>query len=229
MPHRKLGIDLDGVVANFTRGFTTLAKEMGKVPNAWDCKDQDVWLFNTPPAARDIKEPAWRFNDHSVWEELRQRYNWWMTMPPLLTVGEVNQLNEAIAEHNIYFITSRIPTLGYTAEKQSELWLESIGVNVHGARVLGAKAGHKGLLCHAIGIEAFIDDHLANLLDLEEHNVTAICREWQYNKEWKGPSVESLGRFLFYYCSMEEPPSWISKKHSSFQPPELSASSSAPL
>ena len=158
--------------------FTDIAKQLGLIEASYDTAAQLVWTFSFPT--------------NPVWEELKSRWNFWVTVPPLVTADEIEALNRCIERHDIYFVTSRPRTRGLTVDKQTRLWLNSIGVRAD--YVLATKTGTKGRLANALDIELALDDYDANLIDLDNAGVKAVCRRWSYNT-WT-PAVDSLGEFI---------------------------------
>ena len=177
----RLLIDVDGVLAEFTYGFTKLATELGLVEKPWRCHTQKTWAFD--------------FDVDAVWEELKRRYNWWMTLEPLVDVVEIAVLNELIKAHDVYFVTSRPRTQGLSAEKQTEYWLAGIGIHTAGASVIATKTGTKGALAKALDINLGWDDHLGNLEDLTRADILAVSRPWRYNEAWWGIQASSVHSF----------------------------------
>ena len=162
----KIGIDIDGVMADFTKTFTSLAVSLGLTDKVTHQAIQPTWHFDFPMSP--------------VWDVIDETYNWWMTLPPLIKRGEIENLNRVVAAHDVYFITSRKNSNGFTAAKQTDLWLQSIGVHTHHAHVI--TSDNKGALCAALGITDMLDDNVPNLNDLRAHGITAWCRSWLYNK-----------------------------------------------
>ena len=166
----RVGIDVDGVVADFVLSFTSLAKEMGLVKEVYPTAQQKDWSFP--------------FDTNPVWERVKASYNWWMTLQPLVSLTEIAHLNAALMAHDIYFVTSRPRTLGLSAERQTACWLEGIGVSVVMATVIATKTGTKGALMKSLDIDVAIDDYILNLEDIDQHGIKAFARSWSYNEGW---------------------------------------------
>src|SRR3954471_15037700 len=104
----RLGIDCDGCVASFCDKFTELACNLGIVERAWQTGEQKKWDFD--------------FYTEPVWKEWKNTYNIWMTLYPLISEREIHVLNQIIDKHDVYFLTARSRTLGFSAELQTRLW-----------------------------------------------------------------------------------------------------------
>jgi len=194
----RVAIDVDGVISDFTWAFTGVAVELGALPRRRHCSEQDTWHFD-----RGI-EP---FDADPVWEEFKRRWNWWMTLEPFPDIeATIPFLNQAIAEHDVLFVTSRVPTRGLATDAQTRYWLEGLGVNMPHAGVVVVPTGQKGLVCKGLRIDVAIDDCPDNLKDLREHGVLAVARDWQYNcwSEWEGYSSRTLRQFLEYWVLSHE-------------------------
>lgn len=192
---KRIAIDIDGVLANFNLAFSKKALDIGVNTKIIQTEEVEVWDWPTQQLDWTEKE----YTD--TWEALKNSYNWWMTLEPIISVGhnfedEVDFINDAILDNDIYFITHRCNTLGFNATMQSHLWLESVGIQAHNATVIAS--GTKGPLAAALGIDVVIDDKLDNLWDFKLNNVNAVCRAWKYNTRWS-PRVDSITEFIRKY------------------------------
>lgn len=188
----RVALDCDGVLADFVGSFTSLAVDMD-IPGAQVItgEDQPSWDFD--------------FDTNPVWECVRQSWNWWMGLAPLVTEGEVDLLNEVIAKHEVYFITSRVRGRGLSVEWQTLHWLEGIGVSVgRRAHVIATRAKTKGPLAEALDISIALDDSPKCLESYRRHGITAVARRWPYNKDWE-PYVKSVRNFLWQYVLQADP------------------------
>ncbi len=183
----RIGVDIDGVCADFIQAYTKIGKHIGVFDTAFPTAEQITWKFKDKEAA------------DATWKALKAVPNWWMTLSCLLFPEEIERLNRTIRKHDVYFITARIRTVGFSAEKQSELWLQSMGINSHHASVIATQAKTKGLLCNALDITHMIEDNADNLTNLRLSGVHAVCRDWPYNQDWDGERVKNLGTFLKRY------------------------------
>ena len=181
----RVQIDVDGVLADFTLAFTHLAAEWELTDYSWPTTEQDSWDFN--------------FDTEFVWKVVKDSYNWWMLLVPLVTPEEVNKLNEVIEKHDVYFVTNRPSTKGLSAEMQTRYWLSSIGVLVDHASVIATKVGTKGKLAAALNIDIAIDDKPENIMEISAENITCVVRAWKYNEKLPHKRVYSLKQFLEEY------------------------------
>lgn len=191
----KYGLDVDGCYADFTYGFTRLARELDLVKAPWRVTDQDVWNFAS--SSEPPEGPVERFNDAHVWYEVSRRWNWWMTLEPLIDEREVNLTNELIDQADVYFITARGQTAGLSTEQQTAGWLRGININVDRATVIACSTAQKGPIAKALGITAFLDDHLDNLYALDAAGIAlpVACMR-KYNEAWPGLTATGPGAFI---------------------------------
>lgn len=185
----RVAFDIDGVIADFVRSFTKIPWNIFGdhtfVP--WTTPEQEQWGF--PP----------HFQYERTWEYVKAQYNWWMTLKPLINNYEIAMLNNAIDNHDVYFITSRPRTKGFSAETQSKLWLSSIGVISEHASVIATQAGKKGVLCKALDIDVAIDDRVGGVQEIMEQGINCFTRRWKYNDNIKGfKYVNGLAEFLVH-------------------------------
>lgn len=184
----RIAIDVDGVLSNFNKGFSRLAQNIGIDTPELDTPDVLVW--NWP-----IEQLEWTKNELDLtWKAVRDSYNWWMTLEPIICIYEIAIINEIIDYNDVYFITTRPDTMGLSAEAQTRYWLEGIGINVaRKAGVISTKH-NKGALAKSLDIKLALDDHIINLENYIAHDIIAIARTWEYNKQFT-PGIKNIADF----------------------------------
>lgn len=179
-------IDIDGVLADFCLSYTSVARSLGLSEGAWSTSEQKTWYIEV-------------FDNKVVWDSIKNSWNWWMGLNPLIDDTEVVLLNDVIQTHNIYFVTNRPSTKGLSAEAQSRAWLSSLGVMVDHASVIATKSGTKGKLAKALDIDIAIDDRPENITEMSAENIKCVVRAWQYNKGLPHKRVQTLKQFIDRY------------------------------
>ncbi len=155
----KLGIDIDGCLANFAEKYAHLiieVTEKNHFPVGWRVSEDfpPCWDFDTA-AGYTNKELA------KVWDVIKRSTTFWEKLLPLdgapETIKQFNRL--AKAGYDIYFLTNRI---GTKVKMQTEKWLYHCGLDYPTVLL----AADKEPLIRALGIEAFIDDKPDTIMDL---------------------------------------------------------------
>lgn len=153
---RKIAFDLDGVVADYQRPYGEVLVDVtgeDRFPEGWrtDPRFPEHWDYDF--AAGYTKEQR----DLAL-RSIHEDSNFWRRLPPLpgaLTVAQCPGLSGPGAE--IYFMTIRA---GVFVKDQTEEWCHDV-LGFEFPTVLISK--HKGTLCSALGIHAFIDDKPENV------------------------------------------------------------------
>lgn len=158
----RLGIDLDGVLANFTDAFAdVLAKTSGRMLVTEYPYDPLVWDWPQHVGFTDAEVTA-------AWKRVHQSPDFWQSLLPKDgAVAFLDQLWRWVAyrnwghgeSHEVYFITNRD---GLRAKDQTEQWLIRHGFGGKHPTVLIAR-GEKGPLVPALGLTHVVDDRPENL------------------------------------------------------------------
>ena len=164
-------VDLDGVIANFAKKFSELCNTK--------YGDRCVLLENS------TNIPFWHWEDWyditvpeilDIWEDIKHTQNFWMTLDILEYWDWVyfrNKLNK-LESLNVYFITARTETEGYSVANQSAMWLKSHGWD----NPFVIQSQKKGELSELLDIRFVIDDKDKNLIDI--HNYLPNCKLFAY-------------------------------------------------
>jgi len=138
-------LDVDGVLADFILGFTTLANRMFGSP-VYTTLEQRVWdSFDGLTDAQHAR----------VWEAATQSPTFWEELPPIASPAEFARLAAAAAAHDLYFVTSRI---GLGVKAQTEAWLRRVGLSTPTVILSDAK----GEVAKAVRADALLDDKAGN-------------------------------------------------------------------
>jgi hypothetical protein len=183
-----IAFDLDGVLANFTRGFTRIANHLYGTP-VGDHPSQESWMFEELPALGLDKAKC-----DGVWKVINESPTFWANLDPFNP--SVMFLIEKIK--NKVFITNRP---GIMPREQSVAFLERWGV--YSPTVIVASDKVPVLRDHKV--VAMIDDYYKNCFPIREaipECYTAMLHT-PYNKihhdEWArrgGELVLSVDQFV---------------------------------
>lgn len=144
----RLGIDVDGVLADFRTAFRALAaKELGHRGDA------------------EVEQELSKKDVERLWKAVANAPNWWGDLPPY----EPDQLARLYAlarsgRWEVFFMTSRPPSGGDSVQLQTQVWLERYGFYM--PSVLTAPAGARGELARSLRIDVIVDDHLVNCMEI---------------------------------------------------------------
>ena len=152
-PPFRLGLDLDGVLCNFTRGFLgELASVTGRAaPSDYV---QRTWSDWHDYKASEVSQ---------AWQRTHAPF-WWQQLTPLdVTNMSVRQFLMRLwlqRQHiEVVFITTR-PAMN--ARQQSIAWLERHGM-LQPQVIVAPSANAKAAICDALALDAFVDDYWVNL------------------------------------------------------------------
>ena len=141
-----LGIDIDGVLADFNFAFINLIVTL---------TGQDLF----PDRPFDI--PMWDYPQHygytneqmvAAWSDIERSAYFWEQLKPYSGIKNTIELANVLPT---YFVTSR---MGYDVKGQTERWLRNRGVE-HPTVLISS---HKGLCCKALKISHYVDDRTEN-------------------------------------------------------------------
>lgn len=185
----KIFIDCDGVIVDFESNIS-------RVVNA-------LWPGRIEPGYRP---PDWDYSDKlnksdwaAVWSEVRLLPDFWLRAQPIYqNVKDLKTWLKESPGHELFFITSRIPTGDVYPDAQTKLWLHIYGILQDGMRVIAVSRPEEKryqILKHRIDIG--IDDYAPTVADLNTiptHSCFLLSQPW--NQDSDQPRVESLRQFL---------------------------------
>lgn len=200
----RLGLDIDGCLADFNTGFIALIKQMTGIQlPVVSSTYPDVWNYHR--AGGVTKE-----QDAVLWAKIKFS-SFWQDLPALPGTAAAlrNLANWRTAGHEIYFITSRP---GQLAKYQTEEWLKVIGFSIPTVLIADSEAA-KGDLARGLNLDAFIDDkpeNCAAVLNATRYGLhctpgeNPIVTDWAYpcavylfdapyNQTYNDPHVTRVG------------------------------------
>jgi uncharacterized HAD superfamily protein len=145
----RLGIDIDGVLADFRNAFRDTARE---------CLHREVMsdaLSDNSLSHIDIDR---------VWNHIARRPNWWMT----LRAYEPDEIAKLylLARSNkweVCFLTKRPASAGDSVQFQTQWWLEQQGFYLPAVITV---PGSRGDLANALRLDLAIDDQFVNCAEI---------------------------------------------------------------
>ena len=191
----KIGIDCDGVLANFNHAFVELTvRVLGKDLYPGPAGTFDIFTWNYPEffgyTSSDVTK---------VWDHLKSDPDFWLNIPAYKNTKQAMKVLANLQQSNndIYFITNR---MGVNAKRQTEKWLDRF--DMMPTTVLLSK--EKGFCATALALDAYIDDKWENCVDVAMQNDTikVFCMDqpWNHTKvsDLKIIRVSSILEMLSY-------------------------------
>lgn len=191
----KIGIDVDGVLANFCEGFQEVGRKLfgkdkfpqGYVPHDWN------W---TDIITKD--------EERLMWQELLKTSDFWTSLEPI--EANVIALREFLLvfgdKHDVWFVTARAASGGPTQASQTSEWLErQFGYEAnsqHRGVITVPKSDLKRQVLEGVGITYMIDDHgptIESLDSLPQMNAYLLDAKWNQDALVKN-RVGSMTEFL---------------------------------
>lgn len=171
----KIGIDVDGVLADFNRPYKALIEKRTSI-RLPDISDSYPNTWHYERAAGMSPE-----DEKRIWAEIHREPGWWAALPALPDAVEflVWLKNDLNAPHSdIYFITHRA---GASAKWQTEIWLREKGFK----RPTVLLTGRKGDAASILSLDVYIDDKNENCLDVKEKSPSTTC--YMLKQPWNHP------------------------------------------
>lgn len=177
-----VGIDVDGVIANFTQAARETMKSLfGGRPD--DTLVQTTWAFESLGITKEEENVFWRFVDNTP--------NWWLghrAMPHTLA------LRELTTNHRCIFITNRKDGTGMPIEVQTASWLRThFGIDDPNVVI----SDNKGPVAEGLNLDYFIDDRDRNVYSVVEYSPdtrTYLCSA-TYNQNIYPPEINIVPNF----------------------------------
>ena len=176
-----IGLDVDGVLADFTRAFRSIAASMYGV-KVHGSGAQAQWQFHDLTAEQDA----------AVWREIERRDQFWQNLDPVITPGEVDDLGALAAEGvRFVYVTARHDT----AANGTYSWLCEYGLPE--GEIVHAK-DKVPYLSAVSGLRGFLDDSPHGVEHMHAAGLPVIVRDWPYNRHLGAhiPRVYSVGEYL---------------------------------
>lgn len=191
----KIGIDCDGVLANFNHAFVELTvRVLGKDLYPGPAGTFDIFTWNYPESYGYSTSEVTK-----VWDHIKSDPDFWLNIPAYKNTKQAMKVLANLQQSNndIYFITNR---MGVNAKRQTEKWLDRF--DMMPTTVLLSK--EKGFCATALALDAYIDDKWENCVDVAMQNDTikVFCMDqpWNHTKvsDLKIIRVSSILEMLSY-------------------------------
>jgi len=173
---RVVMFDVDGVLADFVRGFRTLLRdELGCSVRVYGHAETDTWDIVDVPASVVAEG----------WTRVKTCDTFWYRLPPLVDSATFRRIDALAREANVYFVTNRP---GPAASLQTVAWLEDRGVTSPQVIV----TARKGDTAYGLGATHAIDDKAGNAVYISYHTDGAT-RSYLVDRPYNRFDAQVLG------------------------------------
>lgn len=147
----RVGIDIDGVLADFRTAFHAAARGL---------VDASLQVGDADEADRVLSESAIK----RAWREVSDTHNWWTTLSAF-EPAEIARLYALARRYKweVFFLTKRPPTRGDTVQIQTQAWLEQQGFYLPAVVTV---PGSRGELANALRLDFVVDDQELNCVEV---------------------------------------------------------------
>ena len=196
-------LDIDGVFANFNRGFVETLNAI---------RGRDGRLTRIPI---DYEPPMWNYPVEDllcspreldrVQQHIAESGSWWNRLQPYPGAHEcLAAINAMIQRQELdaTFVTCRAESAA-NVRFQTIQWLSALGITQPQVIVV---AGSKVGLAQEIGAEAIVDDRPANLKPLAYEHLALFDRPWNQETVPNVTRVHGYGALLTWLASLPRQP-----------------------
>jgi 5'(3')-deoxyribonucleotidase len=177
-----IGLDVDGVFADFVGGAREVCKKLFGKPD--DSLVQTSWSFES----LGIKD----YEERLMYKEIDGTQNWWMHLKKMPNTSLLKTLTEL---HRVVFITNRKDGAGWPIEEQTAEWLKQ-QFHIYNPMVIISR--DKGPVAKGLELDYYIDDrpkNVQNVVEFYPKCQTYLYRD-TFNHEFKHePEVKSFNEF----------------------------------
>lgn len=179
MKELKIGVDIDGVLADFNYGLKNVLWEITGERLISLSEEPKCW--NWPTAYGYTQE-----HEDEAWRRIKANPTFWAGLQPFPFVPEqlVELAHARLAGHEVYFITTRT---GIAPHLQTVYWLHANGFSTPTV-LISTNGDGKANIAKGLRLTHMIDDKPENVLKIKkarpECSVTMLNRRW--NQEAQG-------------------------------------------
>lgn len=223
-----IGLDLDGVFANFNDhpdkgGMAALLIETsGRNLFPKDWKGPDTWHWWGALGYKKSEADV-------AWEAIRTRADFWLALNPYPdTAWALHRLSTLVSTRGVRytFLTTRP---GTSAHWQSVRWLRLHGMPEPQV-IICPSSESKGVLAKALGLDAYVDDYPPNIEAVWRFSPDTAARlyaqPWNKDAQVEGATIYSLGALVEWITALARTGIELGSSHTSSptDPPRAGAS-----
>ena len=151
----RYGIDLDGVICDFHKGFARTINKLFPGRVAPGAEHPDNWDWEGMLTSEERGK---------VWREITRTPNWWLSLPAIgHNVGAIFRHRLQFPEDEIFYVTARhhhtgMERSGLPEMHQSQKWIDMCGIGGLGTSVILMNGERKHWLYGELGVDGAVDD-----------------------------------------------------------------------
>jgi hypothetical protein len=147
----RIGIDIDGVLADFRTAFHNAARQ---------CLRRDIEEPDDPKAPQVVQQKDVK----RVWDWVGKRTNWWMELEPYEPdqIARLYSIARAAA-WEVFFMTNRPASAGDSVQFQTQWWIERYGFFLPSVLTV---PGSRGDIANGLRLDLVIDDLSINCVEV---------------------------------------------------------------
>jgi hypothetical protein len=150
----RIGIDVDGVIADFRSAFRAAAVRCLRREVA-DSDSSDRLDQAGPLSPEDVRR---------VWDHIARTQNWWMDVPPYepAQIARLYSMTRAVG-WEVFFMTKRPASAGDSVQFQTQWWIERFGFYLPAVLTV---PGSRGDIANGLRLDMIIDDQVINCIEV---------------------------------------------------------------
>jgi uncharacterized HAD superfamily protein len=177
-----LGLDIDGVIADFITPFLKLLETRYGAGPIDPASITDPNFMQHPFLTREIIFECMEVASYDP--------EFWRVMTPLLTVEQWQKLDQLSREHELVFVTHRWVRDTYDIHQITCDWLRQHGLT---RPVVHFTQDKKSAMIRKLGIGLFVDDRHENCEDVAtETEAVVLMPHRPYNQAFSHPKVQRI-------------------------------------
>lgn len=168
----RFGVDVDGVLANFTYEVARISEQLwpGRLPPDYEPSD---WYYTDVFSKADWRE---------IWKQINLTWNFWLKMKAYPSNAGALRYFMYTQAAELYYVTSRAKTEGTSVLTQTAVWLETRLLGGSNSAVIPVPhSGNKKAVIEALELPFFLDDYdqtVRHLQDVPGLKAYVLDRPW---------------------------------------------------
>lgn len=148
----RIGLDIDGVLADFRTAFRHTAERCLHKPVAEEADEEQARGSLSPDEVR------------RVWGHIAKAHNWWMDVPAYepAQIARLYGLTRA-SGWEVFFMTKRPASAGDSVQFQTQWWIERFGFYLPAVMTV---PGSRGDIANGLRLDLVVDDQLINCAEV---------------------------------------------------------------